>query len=194
MREVSRDRSRNECEGEAGDTYRRSAARRAPTTVNSAETLLPGLSLRRRAPPYSFGDSASPLFFASDVPPPADAVASFRAAKRCIQRMRIVRAGLPPQADVHGVEQTSPAIPDRFLAPACLRGPGTHRERRMADPYWGASMSRRWGLFERGPVQGYFGFGLAGTIGRWSPPLRISRESLCHEQHRLAARAARCSA
>ena len=32
----------------------------------------------------------------------------------------------------------------------------------MADPYWGASLSRRWRLFEYGPVQGYFGFGLAG--------------------------------
>ena len=32
----------------------------------------------------------------------------------------------------------------------------------MADPYWGVSLSRRWQLFERGPVKGFFGFGLAG--------------------------------
>jgi hypothetical protein len=50
----------------------------------------------------------------------------------------------------------------RFTDQQLLPLPGTHRERRMADPYWGASISRRWGLFERGPVQGYFGFGLAG--------------------------------
>jgi lipid A 3-O-deacylase PagL len=50
----------------------------------------------------------------------------------------------------------------RFTDQQLLPLPGTHRERRMADPYWGASMSRRWSLFERGPVQGYFGFGLAG--------------------------------
>jgi hypothetical protein len=35
-------------------------------------------------------------------------------------------------------------------------------ERLMADPYWGVSLSRRWQLFERGPVKGFFGFGLAG--------------------------------
>lgn len=32
---------------------------------------------------------------------------------------------------------------------------------RMADPYWGVSLSRRWQLFQRGPVKGIFGFGLA---------------------------------
>ena len=31
----------------------------------------------------------------------------------------------------------------------------------LADPYWGVSASRRWVLLERGPVRGYFGFGLA---------------------------------
>jgi hypothetical protein len=35
-------------------------------------------------------------------------------------------------------------------------------ERLMADPYWGVSFSRRWQLFDRGPVKGFFGFGLAG--------------------------------
>ena len=33
--------------------------------------------------------------------------------------------------------------------------------RLMADPYWGLSLSRRWRLFERGPVRGFFGFGIA---------------------------------
>jgi lipid A 3-O-deacylase PagL len=38
----------------------------------------------------------------------------------------------------------------------------TYREGRlMADPYWGVSLSRRWQLFQRGPVKGLFGFGLA---------------------------------
>jgi hypothetical protein len=31
----------------------------------------------------------------------------------------------------------------------------------MADPYWGVSLSRRWPLFEKGPVKAFFGFGLA---------------------------------
>ena len=50
----------------------------------------------------------------------------------------------------------------RFTNQQLLPLPGTHRGRLMADPYWGASLSRRWRLFEYGPVQGYFGFGLAG--------------------------------
>jgi Lipid A 3-O-deacylase (PagL) len=33
--------------------------------------------------------------------------------------------------------------------------------RLMADPYWGLSISRRWRLFERGPIRGFFGFGLS---------------------------------
>lgn len=33
--------------------------------------------------------------------------------------------------------------------------------RLMADPYWGMSLSRRWHLFSRGPVRGFFGFGVA---------------------------------
>jgi Lipid A 3-O-deacylase (PagL) len=62
----------------------------------------------------------------------------------------------------------------RFTDQQLLPFPGTHRERRMADPYWGASLSRRWRLFEHGPVQGYFGFGVAArsasdelSITRW---------------------------
>jgi hypothetical protein len=31
----------------------------------------------------------------------------------------------------------------------------------LADPYWGLSLSRRWRLFDRGPVRGFFGFGIA---------------------------------
>jgi Lipid A 3-O-deacylase (PagL) len=49
----------------------------------------------------------------------------------------------------------------RFTTQQLLPLPGTHEERRMADPYWGASLSRRWQLFEQGPVKGFVGFGLA---------------------------------
>jgi hypothetical protein len=49
----------------------------------------------------------------------------------------------------------------RFTNSQLLELPGTHRERHMAYPYWGASLSRRWRLFERGPVQGFFGFGVS---------------------------------
>jgi Lipid A 3-O-deacylase (PagL) len=33
--------------------------------------------------------------------------------------------------------------------------------RLMAHPYWGLSLSRRWQIFTRGPVRGFFGFGIA---------------------------------
>jgi hypothetical protein len=33
--------------------------------------------------------------------------------------------------------------------------------RLMADPFWGMSLSRRWRLYERGPVRLFIGFGLA---------------------------------
>ena len=33
--------------------------------------------------------------------------------------------------------------------------------RLMADPYWGLSLSRRWRIFTRGPVKGFFGFGIS---------------------------------
>ena len=34
-------------------------------------------------------------------------------------------------------------------------------ERLVARPYWGASLSRRFKLFERGPLRAIFGFGLS---------------------------------
>jgi Lipid A 3-O-deacylase (PagL) len=49
----------------------------------------------------------------------------------------------------------------RFTTQQLLPWPGTHEERHMANPYWGASLSRRWLVFDRGPVQGYVGFGLS---------------------------------
>jgi hypothetical protein len=50
----------------------------------------------------------------------------------------------------------------RFTGQQLLPLPGTHKDRHMANPYWGASLSRRWQIFERGPALGFFGFGLAG--------------------------------
>jgi hypothetical protein len=50
----------------------------------------------------------------------------------------------------------------RFTNTQLIPAPGTHRERLMASPYWGISLSRRWQIFEHGPVKGFFGFGLAG--------------------------------
>jgi len=49
----------------------------------------------------------------------------------------------------------------RFTNQQLLDFPGTHFERQLANPYWGASLSRRWRLFERGPVEGFVGFGLS---------------------------------
>jgi hypothetical protein len=50
----------------------------------------------------------------------------------------------------------------RVTTQQTLHDPGSRNERLMADPYWGVSLSRRWQLFERGPVRGFFGLGLAG--------------------------------
>jgi len=50
----------------------------------------------------------------------------------------------------------------RVTTQQTLRQPGSRNERLMAEPYWGASLSRRWQLFESGPIKGFFGFGLAG--------------------------------
>jgi len=49
----------------------------------------------------------------------------------------------------------------RFTTQQLLHFPGTGEARRLANPYWGASLARRWHLFDVGPVQGYCGFGLA---------------------------------
>jgi hypothetical protein len=43
----------------------------------------------------------------------------------------------------------------------------------MADPYWGMSLSRRWRLFDRGPVRGFFGFGIAAKTS--SDQLSVTR-------------------
>jgi hypothetical protein len=50
----------------------------------------------------------------------------------------------------------------RVTTQQTLHESGSRSERLMADPYWGVSLSRRWPLFESGPVKGFFGFGLAG--------------------------------
>jgi hypothetical protein len=50
----------------------------------------------------------------------------------------------------------------RFTNHQFLLLPGTHYDRDGARPYWGISLSRRFQLFERGPVRGFVGFGLAG--------------------------------
>ena len=62
----------------------------------------------------------------------------------------------------------------RFTNQQLLHLPGTREERHMASPYWGASLSRRWQVFERGPVKGFVGFGLAAktrsdalSVTRW---------------------------
>jgi hypothetical protein len=49
----------------------------------------------------------------------------------------------------------------RVTTQQTLRESRSHNTR-LADPYWGVSLSRRWQLFERGPIKGFFGFGLAG--------------------------------
>jgi hypothetical protein len=62
----------------------------------------------------------------------------------------------------------------RFTTDQLLPLPGTHKEeRRMADPYWGASLSRRWQLFEQGPVKGFVGFGL--SVKTESDDLSVTR-------------------
>ena len=50
----------------------------------------------------------------------------------------------------------------RVTTQQTLRDRASHNERVTADPYWGISLSRRWQLFESGPVKGFVGFGLAG--------------------------------
>jgi hypothetical protein len=50
----------------------------------------------------------------------------------------------------------------RVTTQQTLQESRSRNTRLMADPYWGVSLSRRWQLFERGPIKGFFGFGLAG--------------------------------
>jgi len=50
----------------------------------------------------------------------------------------------------------------RVTTQQTLRESGSRTARLMADPYWGVSLSRRWRLFERGPVMGFVGLGMAG--------------------------------
>jgi Lipid A 3-O-deacylase (PagL) len=45
--------------------------------------------------------------------------------------------------------------------------------RLMADPYWGLSLSRRWRIFTRGPLRGFFGFGISAKTE--SDQLSITR-------------------
>jgi len=50
----------------------------------------------------------------------------------------------------------------RVTTEQTLQDSRSRHTRLVADPYWGVSLSRRWQLFERGPIKGFFGFGLAG--------------------------------
>jgi len=63
------------------------------------------------------------------------------------------------------------------------------RGHQLANPYWGASLSRRWRMFEAGPVTAFLGFGVslkteADTLSatRWNfaeqLAVRVSPESL----------------
>jgi hypothetical protein len=61
----------------------------------------------------------------------------------------------------------------RVTTQQILYDPHYRNGRVVADPYWGVSLSRRWRLFERGPVRGFFGFGLAAKTE--SDQLSITR-------------------
>lgn len=50
----------------------------------------------------------------------------------------------------------------RVTTQQTLQESRSRNTRLMAEPYWGVSLSRRWQLFERGPIKGFVGFGLAG--------------------------------
>src|SRR6266550_2971653 len=50
----------------------------------------------------------------------------------------------------------------RVTGQQTLHDRASQNQRVLADPYWGVSLSRRWPLFESGPVTGFVGFGLAG--------------------------------
>ncbi len=50
----------------------------------------------------------------------------------------------------------------RVTGQQTLHDRASRNDRVLAEPYWGLSLSRRWQLFESGPVKGFIGFGLAG--------------------------------
>jgi hypothetical protein len=50
----------------------------------------------------------------------------------------------------------------RVTSQQTLHDHASRNDRVLAEPYWGVSLSRRWQLFESGPVKGFVGFGLAG--------------------------------
>jgi hypothetical protein len=49
----------------------------------------------------------------------------------------------------------------RVTTQQVLRDDAYRSARVMSDPYWGMSGSRRWALYERGPVRVFAGFGIA---------------------------------
>ena len=51
--------------------------------------------------------------------------------------------------------------------------------RLMAEPYWGLSLSRRWRIFTRGPVRGFFGFGIAAKTE--SDQLSVTRRDFASQ-------------
>jgi hypothetical protein len=49
----------------------------------------------------------------------------------------------------------------RMSTPQTLTRDDMPSRKLLAEPYWGVSASRRWMLWDRGPVRAFFGFGLA---------------------------------
>jgi hypothetical protein len=49
----------------------------------------------------------------------------------------------------------------RFATEQSSEVPGNDERHFAANPYWGASLSRRWQLLHRGPVRAFFGFGMS---------------------------------
>jgi len=61
----------------------------------------------------------------------------------------------------------------RIVHAQMLRDDTYHDGHLMASPYWGASLSRRWRIFQTGPVAAFFGFGL--TLKTESDQLSVTR-------------------
>src|SRR5437763_4958833 len=78
----------------------------------------------------------------------------------------------------------------RVTTQQTLRESGSRDNRLMAAPYWGVSLSRRWQLFERGPVKGFFGFGMAGKTK--SDALRDRKSTRLNSSHRCISYAVFC--